>query len=77
MSLDLIFTRSRILLSKTTKDWRLWQDQYNDFVTSLSFESTGELLSYLRMEYNLSDVSVQKLSAEMTLSDSQTIVLKF
>jgi ABC-type Zn uptake system ZnuABC Zn-binding protein ZnuA len=76
MPLDLIFTKSRLLLSKTSKDWRQWQDEYADYMASLSLETHEELLEYLQMDYKLTDAAIEELSSEISLNSSDLMELK-
>ncbi|RZJ98685.1 MAG: hypothetical protein EOO46_24715 [Flavobacterium sp.] len=76
MPVDLIFTKSRLILSKTSKDWRQWQDEYADYMASLSFETQEALLEYLQMDYKLTDTSIEELSSEIFLNGSDLMELK-
>ena|GEM_PF-6692660 len=40
-----------LLSSKLYSHWKAIQDQPEDYMASLSFESTSELIEYLKMEY--------------------------
>ncbi len=76
MPLDLIFTNSAILLSKTSMDWRYWQNKYQDYMASLSFENMEELLDYLQRDYKLTDAGIVKLANEIYQNDQEIIEIK-
>lgn len=52
----IIFTRdSKVLLStKKYKDWKEIQDIYDNYMTSLDFDTLDEISDYLIAEYKLS-----------------------
>lgn len=76
MPVDLIFTKSSLLLSKTSKDWCQWQDEYPDYMASLSFETTDALLEYLQTDYKLTDSAIKELTSDISLSNSDIMELK-
>lgn len=77
MPLDLIFTKSKLLLSKTTNAWRQWQDEYEDYMASLNFEDLEELLEYLQMDYKLSDNTIERLSSEILQNRNEIMELNW
>lgn len=76
MPLDLIITKLNLLLSRTSKDWRVWQDEFVDYTASLTFEDEQELLDYLQLDYRLSEADVAKLSSEIFEDNREVIQLK-
>lgn len=76
MPVDLIFTKSSLLLSKTSKNWRQWQNEYADYMASLSFDTTDDLLEYLQMDYKLTDSAIKELTSDIALSNSDIMELK-
>jgi hypothetical protein len=55
MTVDLIYTRTdKWILSKTTVDWRIWQDKFYHYMTSLSFSELSVLVDFLEEDFNLS-----------------------
>ncbi len=51
--MTLIFTEDKLMLSKSTHSWSVWQDLFEDFKTSITFENVEELAVYLMTEYKL------------------------
>jgi hypothetical protein len=52
---NLIYLRSnKLRLSrKQYSSWKEIQDEYNDYMTSLSFESLNDIINYLKLDYGL------------------------
>ena len=73
MPLDFIITRSNLLLSKNSKHWQEWQNEYEDYMTSLTFENLEELLAYLQIVYKLSDLDIENISDDI-LKDAREII---
>ena len=76
MPLDLIFTKSRFLSSKTSKDWRQWQDEFEDYMASLTFETQDALLAYLQMDYKLPAAAIERLASEIIRDGREVMELK-
>ena len=55
-SYNLIFLRnSKVILSKKTySDWKEIQTEFDDYMSSLEFESTEDLIEYLSFNYKIS-----------------------
>lgn len=74
----LIFLRSeKILLStKPYNDWREIQDVYEDYMTSIEFKSSEEVLEYLMIEYKLTFERVKRVINRFEQSSDETIELE-
>lgn len=74
----LIFLRSeKILLStKSYNDWREIQDAYEDYMTSIEFKSSEEVLEYLMIEYKLTFERVKGEIDRFEQSSDETIELE-
>jgi hypothetical protein len=66
--MTLIFTEDKLILSKSTHSWSVWQDLFDDFTTSITFNNVEELAIYLMTEYKL-ESNPQKI-IEDTLNHS-------
>lgn len=76
MSIDLIITKSSLLLSNKSKDWREWQDEYADYMASISFQNKEALLAYLKFDYNLSDNFMKVFTFQLEQNDKGIMEIK-
>ena len=69
---NLIFLRTgKLLLSrKQYSNWREIQDEYDDYMASLDFESLLDVQDYIKMDYNLTlDKAKQEVNRINQTSD--------
>ncbi|MES2811297.1 MAG: hypothetical protein V4670_02400 [Bacteroidota bacterium] len=60
---NLIYLKSGILLSKKQfESWKNIQDLYDDYMTSLSFETIEEVNDFLSFEYKLEKENIKKMT---------------
>ncbi len=76
---NIIFTRdSKVLLSsKKYKDWKEIQDMYENYMTSLDFDTLDEISDYLISEYKLSGEKADNLVKPINGLINKTIELNF
>lgn len=72
---NLIFLRSnKMLLSrKRYSDWREIQDEYEDYMTSLDFESIMDVEEYIKMDYKLTSDKTKNEVKKLNDSTKDTI----
>ena len=72
---NIIFLRNdKMLLSrKKYSDWREIQDEYDDYMTSLDFESIMDVEEYIRMDYNLTSDKAKSEVKKLNDSTKETI----
>lgn len=58
MGIDIVYLEKEMFVSKQTASWRIWQQRFSTFKTSLSFEDAEDLTEFLVLEYKFSDRAV-------------------
>lgn len=67
---------NRILLSsKSYNNWKEIQNEYEQYMTSLSFNSKNEIIEYLKIEYKEFKEGCEEQIRN--ISDNDTIEIKF
>lgn len=76
---NIIFTRdSKVLLSSIKyKDWGEIQDTYENYMTSLDFETLDEIIEYLMIEYKMTSDKSKELVKTINRLINKTIELVF
>jgi ribosomal protein S18 len=76
-SYNLIFLRnSKVILSKKTySDWKEIQTEFNDYMSSLDFKSTEDLIEYLTSDYKISSEQLQEQVDKIETAESKQIEL--
>ncbi len=76
---NIIFTKnSKILLSSEIyENWKEIQDMYENYMTSLDFETIDEIIEYFMAEYNFSYEKSKELIEPIIKSINTTIELDF
>ncbi|WP_421798266.1 hypothetical protein [Haliscomenobacter sp.] len=59
MKLDLIFFDEKMLVSKETRDWRVWQEKLHFYKASLTFGDKVDFFEYIKLDYNLTDKDIK------------------
>ena len=62
-----------LLSRKKYSDWREIQDEYDDYMTSLDFESIMDVEEYIRMDYNLTSDKAKSEVKKLNDSTKETI----
>ena len=75
---NLIFLRSdKMLLSrKQYTDWKEIQDEYEDYLASLEFESLKDIEEYIKMDYNLTSEKAKNEVNKLNDSSSDSIEIE-
>ncbi|NOU59600.1 hypothetical protein [Marinifilum caeruleilacunae] len=75
---NLIFLRNdKMLLSrKQFSDWREIQDEYEEYMASLDFESLKDIEEYIKMDYKLTSKKVKYEVNKLTNSSNDTIEIE-
>ncbi len=76
---NIIFTKnSKILLSSEIyENWKEIQNMYENYMTSLDFETIDEIIEYFMAEYNFSQKKSKELIEPIIKSINTTIELDF
>ena len=76
--LNLIFLRGGdvLLSNKSYKDWKEIQDEYEDYMTSMEFDSLEELSDFIQFEYRLSAKRAKSELQKLTTSSQTTIKIE-
>jgi hypothetical protein len=76
---SLIHLRSEkfILSKKNYLDWKEIQNDYDDYMTSIEFETLEELNDYLSIEYKLSLINAGLITQAIITESSDCIELIF
>ena len=53
MALDLIFFDNKILVSKETRDWKVWQEKLYYYKSSITFKENVDFIEYIKFDYKL------------------------
>tara|TARA_R110002072_G_scaffold241046_1_gene399836 strand:- start:3619 stop:3861 length:243 start_codon:yes stop_codon:yes gene_type:complete len=74
-SYNLIFLRnSKVILSKKTySDWKEIQTKFDDYMSSLDFESTEDLIEYLSFNYKISLDQIKSQINKINTAESSQI----
>ena len=75
---NLIFLRSeKMLLSrKQFSDWREIQDEYDDYMASLDFETLTEIEEYLKSDYKISTEKAKQEVNKLNDSTEETLEIE-
>jgi len=75
---NLIFSRSNKMLLSRKKyfDWREIQDEYEDYMTSLDFESIMDVEEYIKMDYKLTSDKAKNEVRKLNDSTKDTIEIE-
>jgi hypothetical protein len=75
---NLIFLRSgKILLSrKKYADWREIQEEYEDYMASLEFESLMDIEEYIKLDYKLTSEKAKAEVNKLNCSTNETIEIE-
>ena len=69
---NLIYLKSGMMLSKKQfESWREIQDLYEDYMTSLNFETIENVNEFLCLEYKLEKEIVEKLTENICLQENE------
>lgn len=76
--LNLIFLRGGdvLLSNKSYKDWKEIQDEYEDYMTSMEFDSLEELSDFIQFEYRLSAKRAKSELQKLTTSSQTTVKIE-
>jgi len=76
---SIIYTRNSKVLLSTVKyqDWKEIQDSYENYMTSLGFDTIDEISEYLVIEYKLTKEKAYELVKPIKGLDEITIELDF
>ncbi len=76
-SYNLIFLRNtKVILSKKTySDWKDIQAEFDDYMSSLDFESKEDLIEYLNLDYKIEAKLIKSQIGEMENSGLEKIEL--
>ena len=76
-SYNLIFLRnSKVILSKKTySDWKDIQAEFENYMSSLNFESKEDLIEYLNLDYKIGTKLIKSQIGEMENSGLEKIEL--
>ncbi|MCG8577021.1 MAG: hypothetical protein MI810_19225 [Flavobacteriales bacterium] len=76
--LNLIFLRGGdvLLSNKSYKDWKEIQDEYEDYMTSMEFDSLEELSDFIQFEYQLSAKRAKSELQKLTTSSQTTVKIE-
>lgn len=74
MELDLIYTKDDMIVAKQHQDWRVWQDRFDEYKTSLAFQSLDEFTDFLKTEYRLSGLDKGKLENDINQTNSDLLI---
>ena len=78
MDLHIIYTRSRMLLSKKRyASWKQIQDEFEDYVASLGPWPSSEVISYLAEDYPNASLSAAEQVQRFLESPCETADLSF
>jgi hypothetical protein len=75
--MDIIYTENLMLLSKEKKEWKEWQDIFNDYKASLSIDSIHDLISFLEDEYRLNPINLESFINQIQNSTSNFLQVEF
>mmetsp|Transcript_21530 Transcript_21530/g.29982 ORF Transcript_21530/g.29982 Transcript_21530/m.29982 type:complete len:81 (+) Transcript_21530:98-340(+) len=75
---NLIFLRSdKMLLSrKQYSDWREIQDEYDDYMASLDFETLADVQDYIIMDYKLTSEKAKQEVNRIDETSDETIEIE-
>lgn len=65
-----------LLSNKKYSDWREIQDEYEDYMTSLDFESIMDVEEYIKMDYNLTSDKAKNEVKKLNDSTKETIEIE-
>ena len=71
MSYNIIYLKSEVILSKKQfESWRDIQELYEDYKTSLKFETIEEVNKFLCSEYRIDEESTKKMTENIYHEES-------
>ena len=74
---NLIFLRnSKVILSKKTySNWKDIQAEFDNYISSLNFESKEDIIEYLNLDYKIETELIKSQISEMENSELEKIEL--
>ena len=75
MSYNIIYLKSEVILSKKQfESWRDIQELYEDYTTSLKFETIEEVNGFLSSEYRIDEESTKKMTENIYHKESIELI---